>query len=99
MMAEEGHELEWKAPRAQYPALKIRSKIEILDTQIQLRKIEEMTQHAARRSARNNYPRDVEHDSAVEIEEEHEDAEPWSRRSKIESKFWRRKFSQKKSKR
>jgi hypothetical protein len=28
MMAEEGHELEGKAPRAQHPALKIRSKIE-----------------------------------------------------------------------
>ena len=33
-MAEEGHELEGKTPRAQRPALKIRSKIESLDTQI-----------------------------------------------------------------
>jgi hypothetical protein len=51
-----------------------------LDKQILLRKIEEMTPHAARRSARNNYPRGVEHHSAVEIEEEREDEEPWSRR-------------------
>jgi hypothetical protein len=38
MMAEEGHELEGKAPRAQHPALKIRSKIEILVGLILLRK-------------------------------------------------------------
>jgi hypothetical protein len=31
MMAEEGQELEGKAPSAQCPAMKIRSKIEILD--------------------------------------------------------------------
>jgi hypothetical protein len=38
MMAEEGHELEGKTPRAQRPALKIRPKIEIMDLQILLRK-------------------------------------------------------------
>jgi hypothetical protein len=44
-------------------------------------KIEEMKQHAARRSARNDCPRDVEHHSAVEMKEEREDKEPLSRRS------------------
>jgi hypothetical protein len=47
-------------------------------------KIEEVTPHAARRSARNNYPkyypRGVEHHSAVEIGEERKDEEPWSRK-------------------
>jgi hypothetical protein len=80
-VAEEGHELEGKAPRAQHPAIKMRSKIEILDGQILLRKIEEMKQHAARRSARNDYSRGVENHSAVEIKEEREDKEPLSRRS------------------
>jgi hypothetical protein len=49
--------------------------------QILLRKIEELKQHAARRSARNNYPRGVEHHSAVEIKEKRENKEPLSRRS------------------
>ena len=44
-------------------------------------KIEEMKQHAAHRSARYNPPLDLEHPSAVEIEEEREDQEPLSRRS------------------
>ena len=81
MMAEEGHELEGNAPCTQPPPLKIRSKIEILETQILLRKIEEMKQDAAHRSARNNHPRDLGHHSAIKIEEERGDEEPWSRRS------------------
>ena len=79
MMAEEGQELEGKAPSAQCPAMKIRSKIEILDANSA--QIEEIKQHTARRSARNNYPRGLEHHSAVEVEEEHGDEAPWSRSS------------------
>jgi hypothetical protein len=76
MMAEEGHELEGKAPCAQHRALKIRrSKFWI--RKFCSEKIEEMKQRAARKSARNNYPREVEHHSAVDFEEEHADEEPW----------------------
>ena len=89
-MAEEGHELEGNAPCTQPPPLKIRSKIEILETQILLRKIEEMKQDAAHRSARNNHPRDLEHHSAVEIEEERGAMARLKIRSEIE--FWKSKF-------
>jgi hypothetical protein len=81
MMAEEGHELEGKAPRAQHPALKIRSKIEIWIRKFCSDEIEEMKQHAAHRSARNDFPWDLENPSGVEVEEEREDKEPLSRRS------------------
>jgi hypothetical protein len=85
MMVEEGDKLEGRAPCAQLPALKIRSKIEILETQIFSEKIEEMIQHTAHRSARNNSPRDLEHPCGVEIEEEREDKKPLSRISFSES--------------
>jgi hypothetical protein len=56
-------------------------RIKILKTQIFSEKVEEMKQHTAHRSARNNSPQDFEHPSGVEIEEEREDKEPLSRRS------------------
>ena len=56
-----------------------------------------MKQHAARRSARKNYPRDLEHHSAVEIKEEREDKEQWPRTHKDRFQRIRRNITKTKS--